>query len=107
MTTHLTQTEARKAIVSSLVAKWDPSYALVGQHSTTVDDHRFTIVDMESAIDEAVKQIQDRLAAPLDHLSNTLWSSETGGTNGRLPKLRASARDLIDAADQITGVYRV
>jgi hypothetical protein len=104
MTTHLTQTEARKAIVSSLVAKWDPAYALTGSYD---EAPRFTIVDMESAIDEAVKQIQDRLAAPLDHLSNTLWSSETGGTNGSLPKLRASARDLIDAADQITGAYRV
>ena len=106
MAPKLTQTEARDAIVSALVAKWDPSYALVGQHSTTVDDARFTIVDMESAIREAVTEIQNRLAPKLDQFANTLWSNENGGTNGRIAKLRTDAHELIAVADEIVGTYR-
>ena len=106
MAPKLTQTEARDAIVSPLVAKWDPSYALVGQHSTTVDDARFTIVDMESAIREAVTEIQNRLAPKLDQFANTLWSNENGGTAGTISKLSTDAHALIAVADEIVGTYR-
>ena len=96
MAPKLTQTEARDAIVQGIVSKYRAEDG----------EPTFTILDMQMAVEEAVSQIQKRLAPKLDQFANTLWSNENGGTNGRIAKLRTDAHELIAVADEIVGTYR-
>ena len=92
----LTQTEARDAIVQGIVSKYRAEDG----------EPTFTILDMQMAVEEAVSQIQKRLAPKLDQFANTLWSNENGGTAGKISKLRTDAHELIAVADEIVGTYR-
>ena len=96
------QTDARDALVKAQIAKWSPMYALLGDQGMDFDT-RFTIVDMENAIRETVREIQNQMVEPLHDFANTLWSNENGGYDGRISAVRSQGRRLITAVEGIVG----
>ena len=96
------QSDARDALVKAQIAKWSPAYALLGEAGRG-DETPYSIVDMENAIRETVREIQNQMIEQLHDFANTLWSNENGGYDGRISAVRSQGRRLITAVEGIVG----